>query len=173
MRLFFAIELPLAVKERLLRLQPHKAVGIGLSEASMLHLTLHFIGVADLASLYKLFEDFRFSSFPVEIMDIGCFSTSRGKVLWAGVNSSAQLDELRSQMAKRLKLAGFLAERRAYKPHITLACSRKSANSALIEGFLQQQYKPMAFDVRAFSLFDSCMSDGVREYRRLKSYPLM
>jgi 2'-5' RNA ligase len=53
-------------------------------------------------------------------------STTRGRMLWAGVEpADERLVELQRNLAARLRRSGWDVDRRRYRPHLTLARSRR------------------------------------------------
>ena len=86
-------------------------------EPDGLHMTLAFIGewpedvTETLPAVLKPFE--------ITLSHLGIFPEAN--VLWAGVRPSAELDRLAAQVRHRLADAGIPFDRKAFKPHITLA----------------------------------------------------
>lgn len=124
MRLFVALDLPHAVRERLAWMAG------GLPGARWLppenyHVTLRFIGElpgyraeeVDLA-----LSALRAPGFTVELTGIGTFEKA-GKVtsLWVGVERTPPLDHLQAKIETALQRAGLEPERKRFVPHVTLA----------------------------------------------------
>src|SRR5690625_2331786 len=104
-----------------------------------LHITLKFLGpVADekLALLQRKLQGIQpFTPFSLETGDLGTFGNSKKpRVLWAGVKKTDPLKQLQEKVEEICSDAGFEMEKRAYRPHITLA---KKWNGAEIENINQ------------------------------------
>jgi RNA 2',3'-cyclic 3'-phosphodiesterase len=65
-------------------------------------------------------------------------STTRGRMLWAGVEAAdGRLVELHRNLAARLRRSGWDVDRRRYRPHLTLARSRRSRDlSPLVDALV-------------------------------------
>ena len=122
-RLFIAIELPESVKGEL-RSMVIECPGLRPTKMDNLHLTLHFIGQADverIASVLEPISDMA-SCFEITLTGTGTFfSRGRGVILWTGVDLVSQLAQLHADMGALLQNAGFAVDVRPFKPHITLA----------------------------------------------------
>ena len=123
MRLFVALDLPAALRQRLAFL-----VG-GLSGARWtpvenLHLTLRFIGEApgwQADEIDHALGALRAPGFPLTLAGVGLFAKGgRGTPLWAGVERTAALDHLHSKVETALQRIGIEPERRRFAPHVTL-----------------------------------------------------
>lgn len=91
-----------------------------------LHITLKFLGEADenrIAMLKKeLDEKISCQAFTIDTGGIGIFGkTDQPRVMWAGVRLDPRLAELQEQTEAACAMAGFAVEKRAFRPHITLA----------------------------------------------------
>jgi len=121
-KLFVAIGLPAAATAALERIQPPPSAGIRLAEQNQMHLTLHYLGEADVESIAVALEVLAFQRFSLTLEGVGQFPSSGGAVtLWAGVRENADLLGLRTAVAAALAESGFRPEARRYAPHITLA----------------------------------------------------
>jgi RNA 2',3'-cyclic 3'-phosphodiesterase len=141
-----------------------------------MHLTLHFLGEADLARVASALESVAVPSFPLEPEGVGVFRSPNGAVtLWAGVRMSTALLALRSAVASGLAPEGFRPESRPYQAHITLGRYEAGATEAVVHAFLERfpGLPRMSATVESFSLYSSSFVDQVPVYRRERSYPLM
>ena len=157
-RLFFGLELPAEIKARLLKVRS-PVTGARWQSAEQLHITLLFLGKVSAEGLEAVASSAReidSESFPLEVAGVGCFGQpERPKNLWAGVQPAAPVAALHQTLGRRLESLGFVAERRAFRPHITLARFKRQPGSVeplLVEygdhGFGQ-------FRVTEFVLFES------------------
>ncbi|MDL0430453.1 RNA 2',3'-cyclic phosphodiesterase [Marinobacter sp. TBZ242] len=174
-RLFFGLELPDAVKQRLLTIQQPVA-GARWQRADQLHLTLVFLGSVEEKQLPNVRDAAR--NLPVEpfsltVSGIGCFGhPGRPKNLWAGVQPVDELAEVQSLLNQRLALSGFAQEKRTFWPHITLARFKNGADS--VAGLLKSDERRHAgsFLVDRVTLFESLLGEGGSVYQVIERFPL-
>jgi 2'-5' RNA ligase len=121
MRLFIALQLSPEVKAVLLeaagmlRAQAH---GGNFTRPENLHLTLAFIGETQSVSAARAaLDEAAGPAFSITVGGLGNF----GALWWAGVEKSPALSALAERVQKALRIRGFEIERRAFRPHITLA----------------------------------------------------
>jgi 2'-5' RNA ligase len=168
MRLFTAIVIPFQVAQQLANLQPQPFLGLRPVKAEQIHLTLHFLGDTNLEVVKEVMQDFNGSAFELTIDRLG--STT----LWAGLQDSKQLMELHSELEDRLVVAGYRPEKRAYRPHITLARCSQEVPKQVIQDFLAQQstLAPMTFTVKEVVLFSSRLSEMGPTYQSEEVFAL-
>jgi 2'-5' RNA ligase len=133
-RLFVAIDLPDAIKELLVRLNPHLP-NVRWMKPEQTHLTLSFLGqVQETAeeSFREKLSAIHFVAFFLPIAGVGTFpAKGKPKVLWAGVGRAhPQLFHLHKKVQEAALAAGLEPDLRAWHPHVTLArCRDVSAES--------------------------------------------
>ena len=124
MRLFVALDLPFALREKLSRLAG------GLQGARWVppdnyHLTLRFLGeVSNLVAedIDQALAALRARRFTLALSGTGTFERSgRTVTLWAGIVREPALDHLQTKIETALQRAGLPAEKRRFQPHISLA----------------------------------------------------
>jgi 2'-5' RNA ligase len=131
MRLFFAIELPREVKDRIAELEsdlrPRLRSARWVSPANV-HLTLRFLGEtnAEVAERIggRLREELETRvSFALKFQGVGAFPNPvRPRVLWVGTLGAPEaLFELQSLVEETVRTEGFPPETRAFEPHLTIA----------------------------------------------------
>ena len=59
--------------------------------------------------------------FTLTLAKVGKFSRTRGDIYWYGVRTCAALEALYAEAQTELTARGFELEKRAFKPHVTLA----------------------------------------------------
>lgn len=174
-RLFVAFRPPAAVRARLLALME------GVPDArwqddGQLHVTLRFIGdvdahVAD--DVVATLAGLRASPFSVSIDGVGVFDR-RGRIdtLWAGIAPVDPAALLHRKVDQALVRVGLEPERRAYRPHVTLA--RFSRGATALDGFLSRHagLASAPFAVQAFSLFESRLGREGASYEEVERYRL-
>lgn len=130
-RSFLSLAIPDRVATRLTRLVAPAPAGIRRVPATMLHLTLHFLGDLDdplLAWLARALQEVHHPAFALTISGTGVFpARGRPTVLWAGVAPDPPLLDLHAKLAAVLATLGIAVEARPYRPHITLARSLPEA----------------------------------------------
>jgi len=162
MRLFVAIDLPEAVKERL------SMISCGLPGArwvksEQLHLTLRFIGEVDGDRFLDIREglaEVSCASFPMQLQGVGFFPPrKKPRVVWVGLDKNEQLIRLRNRIESVLVQAGLEPEKRKFAPHITLARLNNTPASKVGRFFEQHSlfFSPL-FQVNEFSLYSSVLN---------------
>jgi 2'-5' RNA ligase len=175
-RLFTAVPLPEPVRQHLL-LASGGVPTARWSEPRNMHITLRFIGEVDRG----LAEDCAFAletvsapRFTLTIGGVGQFGHGeRVRVLWAGVEKSAELAHLRDKVESVLVRTGLAPEPRKFAPHVTLARLKAPPPQRLAE-FLQMhaalQIGP--FEVDRFVLYSSWLGNEAAAYREEAVYAL-
>jgi 2'-5' RNA ligase len=137
-RLFVAIDLAPDVAAQLARIQPSPLPGLRLATPNQMHLTLHFIGEAELDRVAAALATVNERAFALTIAGVGHFASSKGEsTLWAGIKENAELLRLHDAVGAALATIGFCPEARRYRPHITLARCGPDFPSNLVSEFLK------------------------------------
>ncbi|BCA78794.1 RNA 2',3'-cyclic phosphodiesterase [Desulfuromonas sp. AOP6] len=132
-RAFLAIPLNKEVREALTDLQKNLGAdwpGVRWTGPDHLHLTLRFFGDLPEECLEKIGEVMlsvkSFTApFSAPVRGIGAFpSTTRPRVIWAGVQGGAPLASLYVQLENGLSGIGLPPEERPFTPHLTLGRCR-------------------------------------------------
>jgi 2'-5' RNA ligase len=156
-RVFVAIELPAAVRRRLIehinRLRSTMPdVRASWSREENLHLTLKFLGDTPLPKVQALAQAAQRAASgvqPFEIILGGCGAfPSRGlpRVLWVGIaDPTGKLAELHRMLEGECAKAGFPREVRPFHPHLTIARMRNPHNSRDLEAI----HKEIGFEPEA------------------------
>jgi RNA 2',3'-cyclic 3'-phosphodiesterase len=183
-RLFVALDLPddvrRALGELIARLKPICRAAKWARPEGM-HVTLKFIGhaIADgdteeldaaraaLAAVY--------SSEPVAIRyrGVGFFPDARRpRVLWCGVEASANLAQLASDIELALEPLGIPRESHAFVPHLTLARFKSPDGvDALVRSTAEFAERDFGSARETeFHLFESKLKPGGAEYTKIESY---
>ena len=188
-RLFVAVAPPEGVVERLsetargLRAEiPPPAVAWVLAE--QIHLTLHFLGEV---------ERERVGEFELALEKVcgasegcllragglGCFpSANRPRVVWAGLQGAvAALESLKNRMEPELERLGYVPEKRAFHPHLTLgrvkelnARDRRNLARALEEN---RERDFGEWRVKRVDLMESVLGRTGARYRLVRSFEMM
>lgn len=187
MRLFVAVEIgPVAERAAALagelrqcaaRLAP--LARITWIPADRLHLTIRFIGSVDAeragAIQAAMSPPLDTASFELGFAGVGAFpSSGRPQVLWAGVSAGEPgLRRLEEEVTARLVPLGIPAERRPFRPHLTLARVREASGlrgAALFAGI--EQASLGTTHCEAITLYESRLSPAGPTYVPLRRTPL-
>jgi 2'-5' RNA ligase len=172
-RLFVAIRPPQTVREVL------AGVGGGIDRArwqddEQLHLTLSFVGDAARAQADDLIDalaEVESPAFSAEVSGVGHFERrERPTAVWARVPLTEPLAQLQRRVDRACRNAGLETERRAYRPHITLARLPRTAGP--IGGWLVEHGTLRAgpWQVDGFTLYESHLQAGGSLYQPLVDY---
>jgi 2'-5' RNA ligase len=157
-RLFVAIRPPEPVREALLG-AAGGIDGARWQDDERLHLTLAFAGDVDRVQADDLIDalaDVDSAAFPLEVVGVGHFERKgAATAVWARVPASGPLSQLHGRVERACRRAGIETDRRAYRPHITLARLDRSAGP--IGGWLAEHGTLRAgpWEVRGFTLYES------------------
>ncbi|MGZ4984278.1 MAG: RNA 2',3'-cyclic phosphodiesterase [Chthoniobacterales bacterium] len=159
-RLFVAIDLPAAVTQLLVRLNPHLP-GIRWLRSEEIHLTISFLGQVEEPeeeSFREKLAAIRFTTFFLPIAGVGGFpSKGRPKVLWVGVGRGhPQLFHLHKKVQEAALAAGLEPDLRAWHPHITIARCR-DVSAELVRPFLKvnADFDAGLTRIESFALYSS------------------
>ncbi|MFL6845639.1 MAG: RNA 2',3'-cyclic phosphodiesterase [Allosphingosinicella sp.] len=175
LRLFVAVELPEAVRARLLDVMGGVA-GARWQDEEQLHLTLRFIGEVDrhgARDVDAALSSVHHPRFSIALSGLGAFDR-RGQpvTLWAGIAPQEPVRTLHKKLDQALVRIGLEPERRAYTPHITLA--RLPRGTGPMGGFVEQSgaIAGPPFDVGRFCLFESRFTPDGPVYSVVERYAL-
>jgi 2'-5' RNA ligase len=176
-RLFTALELPAAARERLAALAGG-VPGARWIPAENMHLTIRFIGDVDeptAGDLAEVLAAVRARAFDVVIEGVGAFSRGcKPSLLWAGVARNDALMHLQERIESALVRAGLPPEPRKFSPHVTLARlndSRRPRVEEFIAAHSLLRLPPVRAD--SFTLFSSFHGREHPTYRAEARYDLM
>lgn len=141
------------------------------------HITLHFLGATSVTCAESVLETVRADPFDIEIKSVGTFGTSsRPRILWAGVKSNPGLLSLHGAIGERLNAARFRTDRRPYSPHITIAklLCRDEKEEDMLRTFAEENYsfESPPWRVDAFTLYESVCTSSGTIYISRGEYPI-
>jgi RNA 2',3'-cyclic 3'-phosphodiesterase len=131
MRLFVAIEIDQAIRQRIERTRGQLRTQVVLSKGSVTwvesentHLTLIFLGeTADnqLMDVCQIVEETaqNHSAFELEVKGLGTFGRP-ARVVWAGITENPKLKALQTDLRNAFERGGWAAENREFSGHLTL-----------------------------------------------------
>jgi 2'-5' RNA ligase len=136
-RVFIAIDLPDAIRERIAETQK----ALARSDARLtfvaprnMHLTLKFIGEVDdgtLEAIRSALPGVTAVPFEIAIMGVGANNPRRPRVVWSNIEDAGKTGGLHDAIEGVLAPLGIEREERAYTPHITIARVRQFDPSLL------------------------------------------
>jgi 2'-5' RNA ligase len=176
LRLFAAIPVPEEIAAGLARRQAGLD-GARWRTAEQLHLTLRFFGEVreDVArDLDSELAAVGGGAFEVVLQGAGAFGEGRDlNAVWAGVAESEALRRLAKACEGAARRAGLKAERRQYRPHVTLAYLRR-ADPDKVAAWIQANnlLKSPPIRVDRFGLYSSFLAGEGAQYRLEAEYPL-
>lgn len=180
MRLFIAVELPNEIRKQLTelqrRLRPLTNSARWVAPESI-HITLKFIGEVPEKRVEEIDEaltGFTWKPFIVTVHGVGFFPGARSpRVFWAGMEAPT-MQGLTEELDARLERAGFEKEKRAFRPHITLARAKVTRiDSSLVtaaSSYSEHDFGSFTAD-RVF-LFQSTLKSSGALYNKVKEYLL-
>lgn len=174
-KLFVALDLPTAIKQGLALLQPQANPSTRLVSKDQLHLTLHYIGDADLQATINTLNKVHENNFTLTIKGLGKFTLKNGKtVLWARVQETEQLHRLQYSIASLLSSDEKNTDTKAFIPHITLARCGANTPRDIINQFLEQDKEVSLPDINIthFGLYESRVENNMLVYNLKKDYQL-
>jgi 2'-5' RNA ligase len=176
MRLFVALDLPPALRQRLAMLTGGLP-GARWVPAENYHVTLRFIGETPAWQAEEIdhaLAGLRAPGFALTLAGLGTFDKAgRSAALWVGVERTPALDHLRSKVETALQRIGLEPERRRFAPHVTLARVEAVPEAKLVahlQAFSLFRAEPVA--VAHFTLFSSRLGKDRAVYEAEAEYAL-
>ncbi|MCL2679083.1 MAG: RNA 2',3'-cyclic phosphodiesterase [Dehalococcoidia bacterium] len=187
-RLFIVAELPTAAMEELAKLQAQLKKASANRAARWvspdnIHLTISFLDEVVLSRIDSVKNAIRltageFSFIDLTLKGIGAFPNFlQPRVLWAGLGGDiTKLAALQKHLEARLSQAGFISEKRAFRPHLTLARLHNESipndKRRLEASAGKATFTAQTFSVTSISLMQSRLTPSVPIYTRLFSTSL-
>ncbi|PYI88067.1 MAG: RNA 2',3'-cyclic phosphodiesterase [Verrucomicrobia bacterium] len=171
-RLFIAIDLPDAIAEGLITLDPHYR-GLIFAAPEQVHLTLAFFAKVEPALVDLLKEKLAvisFRAFFLPVTGLGVFSRNGvPQILWIGVGQAhPHLFQLHKRVNEAALACNLPIEERAWTPHFTIARAR-GLSKELMRSFLKKhrEFDAGMFRIDAFHLYQSQLSTAGAIHHRL------
>ncbi|GGB15478.1 RNA 2',3'-cyclic phosphodiesterase [Sphingomonas metalli] len=177
-RLFVALRPPRAVRDLLGTLM-EAVPGARWQDDEQLHITLRFVGEVDRPQAEDLAAALGqvHGPAPRTALDgVGSFGTrGRADTLWAGVSPVEPLSRLAASVEQACRHVGLEPERRAYRPHITVARLARSAGVASeVEDWLVRHaaLRSATFELPHLVLYQSWLGKAGAHYEPVARWPL-
>jgi len=180
MRVFIAVDLPNQIRKSLGDVQRELKSLTNTARwvaPESIHITLKFIGeVPDkrIEDIEAAVTGLTWMPFTITVRGVGFFPGTRSpRVFWAGMEAPT-LQGLTEQLDARMERFGFEKEKRAFRPHITLARAKNTRiDSALVTGAEQfQEHEFGSFTVDRMFLIKSTLKPSGAVYEKLKEFLL-
>ncbi len=177
-RLFIAIDFPDTVKDDLANMC-FGVPGAKWVPKDQMHLTIRFIGDVDEAGYHAVssgLSDVNASRFEIVLKGVGYFPPrNKPRVLWAGLEKSEALMELRDFVESSLRECGIPPEERKFAAHVTLARLAPNPTLSAITGFLSANglFSTQPVPVEEFHLYSSVLTNTGAIHRREATYGLL
>jgi 2'-5' RNA ligase len=176
-RLFAAIAVPAEIGAGLARRQ-QGLPGARWRPNQALHITLRFAG--EIAESRADDLDVELAAVGGEALTlalegVGSFDDGgEPHAVWAGVAENAAMRRLAARCETAARRAGLPADRRAWRPHVTLAYLRR-ADPVRVAAWVQGHnlLKSPPFTATSFGLYSSHLGGEGAVYRLERSYPLV
>lgn len=174
-RVFFGLEIPAEIKNRLLQVRA-EVTGAKWQSVEQMHLTSLFLGSIEeerLLAVREVARDISLAAFELNIAGLGCFGQPHApQHFLAGAQPEAPVVSLHSVIKNQVESLGVQTEHHAYRPHLTLARFKREPGS--VEHLLDEYRETIfgSFQVDEFVLFESEQSSVGSVYTVLERYPL-
>ncbi|HDR74300.1 MAG TPA: RNA 2',3'-cyclic phosphodiesterase [Methanoculleus sp.] len=136
-RVFVAIDLPDAIRERIAKTQTvlaQSGARLTFVAPRNMHITLKFIGEVDDETLNEIrtaLEGVSADPFEIAVRGVGANNLRRPRVVWSNIEDAGKTGGLNSAIEDALAPLGIEREKRAYTAHITIARVRQFDPSLL------------------------------------------
>ena len=190
MRLFVALDIDVAIRERIAQFRDQMralAPAVRWVGPETFHITLQFLGeTAKLEQIKSALMAVDAAPIALNFRDTGFFPTpQRARVFWVGIESDQNLQSLVNKIGDVLAPLGFKRDQEVYHPHLTLARAgsgrphAKPGDKAApelqqVRAKLEAQPPPEFGTMTAheFILYQSTLSPSGSRYTRLARFPL-
>jgi RNA 2',3'-cyclic 3'-phosphodiesterase len=181
-RLFIAAEFPaevVASLSQIVREQwPQQINGVKWVNKNQYHLTLKFLGDTSMDQIPAITQVCKENTnsefnFPMDIKGFGVFPNQQSPtVLWAGIHGADQLIQYQNKLDKALNRLNIPLERRAFKPHLTLARIKDYFPRTQLVSFLApltsgSQIVDISTQITAITLFESELTRQGPIYKKI------
>ncbi len=175
-RLFAALAIPEEIAQGLARRQ-NGLPGARWRPLEAFHITLRFFGdlredvAADLDTELSTVSR---GALGLELAGVGAFGEADDiHAVWAGVEENEALRHLAKSSETAARRAGLAADKRSYRPHVTLAYLRRPDPDRVAHWIQANNllHSP-PFSLDRFGLYSSWQTDEGSRYRLEREYPL-
>jgi len=179
-RLFIALTIPDEIKDKLINICSELSESYGAfkwEKLEKIHLTLKFIGevqedlVSSIAKEITFVEEY--NSFSFNVTKFGFFfRNGAARILWAGLQTDKSILSLVEEINNRLSIFSIPAERRKFKPHLTMLRIKSNPGAEFISNFKKYSIDNMNFNSNEITLIKSELFKTGARYTDIKKYNL-
>lgn len=179
-RLFVALKIPDDVRSRILELRNEiypDYKKLKWEPEDKIHLTLKFIGeiktelVDEIAGSLDFINEY--GKFRCGLRQFGFFyRKGRASILWLGMYVDKSIDRLVFKLNTHFEKYSVPAERREFKPHLTLLRLKGYEDPALIQIFEEAEISSFDFTANEIALFKSTLKPWGSVYEEIKNFKL-
>jgi 2'-5' RNA ligase len=175
-RLFLAIDPPELIRKSLISLCSGLENIKWVSE-EQIHLTLRFIGDADgsvLQDIVSALSSLEIQSFLLKPAGVGFFPPKgTPKVLWAGLETNAELVKMYRSVNNALETYGLEKEHRKFYPHLTLGRIKEESTDSIADYLSRNNnFHSQSFPVNEYHLYTSHLTAKGAIHEKIASFPL-
>jgi len=180
MRVFIAVDIPDKIRKTLgdvqRELRPLTSSARWVAPESI-HITLKFVGEIPekrLDDIDTALAGLSWKPFTITVRGVGFFPGMRSpRVFWAGMEAPT-MEGLAEQLDTLMERSGFEKEKRAFRPHLTLARAKDTRiDSSLVSAAAKyEEHAFGSFSVDRVFLFKSTLKPSGAVYEKLKEYLL-
>lgn len=176
MRVFLALDLPMAIRSQLV-LQQFLLPVKRKQPPENFHITMVFLGEADRFQLEELDAALmRLEVAPIElrIAGLGLFGGAKAHNLHAQVAANSELTALHDKLVRLARASGFAPETRRFTPHVTLAYLKPgNFHQPELEAAVARDagFRTEPFEASELMLYRSHLRSDGAQYDELERYP--
>ena len=175
-RLFAALPVPPEISRQLAPLQKNLP-GASWRPIENFHITLRFFGETTRDLAYELdreIAEIPAQPFQLQLRGCGSFGKREPRAVWVSVEKSEPLEALAGACERIARQWGFPAEKRPFRPHITLAyCHGTTPEEAAHFEQRNIDFAAGPWTADRFHLYSSRLGNGPSRYVAEADYPLM
>jgi 2'-5' RNA ligase len=183
-RVFIALELPLAIKEAVAAIQRELMTSeahVGWVRPEGMHLTLKFLGEVLPSRLLEIETALSSAaegtgSLKITVHGIGVFPNPKNpRVIWLGIRpEDDRLKRLQERIDRAMAPLGFPPEKREFHPHLTLGRVKSSRGLDDLMKAIAVRHNVLAGDgaLDQLHLIQSELKPGGAVYKTIRSFPL-
>lgn len=174
--LFAALPVPSDIAQQLTPLQK-SLPGASWRPKKNFHITLRFFGEVSREFAFELDDQIAAipaQAFQLRLRGCGSFGKREPRAVWARVDSSDALETLAGACERVARQLGLPAEKRPYRPHVTLAyCHGTTPEEAARFEQRNIDFSAGPWLADRFHLYSSRLGNGPSRYIAEADYPLM
>ncbi len=160
------------LRARFLTMASHHREGLRWVDPTKYHVTIRFIQAfpeASIPTLIAAVEELTLAKLELTALQITDFPKPGGHAIAANVRLSPELAKMFHSISSVLDTLGFKFENHSFRPHITLAKTKKNQKNIPVEKVTLKNYD---MSVDELVLYQSVLNDTGSQYITLHTFPL-